>query len=142
MEAEYAKIQAMPPSSAERDGKLEFLRKKLEDYILYVAFDGDFRRRLAAVMETVFGPDGTYGVFVRSDTNVEDLPGFTGAGLNKTIPNVAGFENALAPIPRVWASPFSKRAFAWRPSHMDLPQHVYASVLLLRSAVCRRKNQV
>ena len=133
MEAEYAKIQAMPPGSAERDEKMEALRRQLEEYILNVEFDGDFQRRLAAAMETVFGPDGTYGVFVRSDTNVEDLPGFTGAGLNKTIPNVVGFENVLAAIPKVWASPFSKRAFAWRQSHMDLPQHVYASVLLLRS---------
>jgi hypothetical protein len=57
---------------------------------------------------------GSYGVFVRSDTNVEDLPGFTGAGLNKTIPNVVGFEKILAAIPKVWASPFSRRAFAWR----------------------------
>ena len=47
-------------------------------------------------MEPVFGPDGSYGVFVRSDTNVEDLPGFTGAGLNKTIPNAVGFENLMA----------------------------------------------
>lgn len=133
MKAEYAAIQAMPPGSLERDEKMETLRRQLEDYILNVEFDDDFRRRLAAAMETVFGPDGTYGVFVRSDTNVEDLPGFTGAGLNKTIPNVVGFENVLAAIPRVWASPFSKRAFAWRQSHMGLPQHVYASVLLLRS---------
>jgi hypothetical protein len=133
MEAEYAKMQAMPPGSAKRDEKMEALRRQLENYILNVKFDEDFQRRLAAAMETVFGADGTYGVFVRSDTNVEDLPGFTGAGLNKTIANVVGFENVLAAIPRVWASPFSKRAFAWRQSHMDLPQHVYASVLLLRS---------
>jgi len=133
MEAEYAKIQAMPPGSAKGDEKMEFLRKELEDYILNIEFDDYFRRRLAAAMDTVFGPDGTYGVFVRSDTNVEDLPGFTGAGLNRTIPNVVGLENVLAAIPRVWASPFSKRAFAWRQSHMDLPQHVYASVLLMRS---------
>jgi phosphoenolpyruvate synthase/pyruvate phosphate dikinase len=105
----------------------------LENYILNADPGDDFRQRLAAAMDTVFGPDGTYGVFVRSDTNVEDLPGFTGAGLNKTIPNVVGFENVLAAIPRVWASPFSKRAFAWRQSHMDHPQHVYSSVLLLRS---------
>ena len=133
MKAEYAKIQAMPPGSAKRDEKMESLRKELKDYILNVDFDDAFRRRLAAAMETVFGPDGSYGVFVRSDTNVEDLPGFTGAGLNKTIPNVVGFENVLAAIPKVWASPFSRRAFAWRQSHMDLPQHVYTSVLLLRS---------
>jgi hypothetical protein len=133
MEAEYAKIQTMSPGSAKRDEKMESLRKEIQDYMLNVDLDDAFRRRLAAAMEKVFGPDGTYGVFVRSDTNVEDLPGFTGAGLNKTIPNVVGFEKVLAAIPRVWASPFSKRAFAWRQSHMDLPQHVYASVLLLRS---------
>ena len=133
MEAEYEKIQAMAPGSAKRDKKMESLRQRLEDYILRIKFHDDFKRELAAAMEKVFGPDGTYGVFVRSDTNVEDLPGFTGAGLNKTIPNVVGIENVLAAIPKVWASPFSKRAFAWRQSHMDLPQHVYASVLLLRS---------
>jgi hypothetical protein len=133
MEAEYAAIQAMPPGSAKRAEKMESLRKQLESYILNADPGDDFRRRLSAAMEKVFGPDGTYGVFVRSDTNVEDLPGFTGAGLNKTIPNVVGFENVLAAIPRVWASPFSKRAFAWRQSHMDHPQHVYSSVLLLRS---------
>jgi hypothetical protein len=133
MEAEYAAIQAMPSGSAKRAEKMEFLRKRLENFILNADPGDDFRRRLAAAMDTVFGPDGTYGVFVRSDTNVEDLPGFTGAGLNKTIPNTVGFENLLAAIPRVWASPFSKRAFAWRQSHMDHPQHVYSSVLLLRS---------
>jgi hypothetical protein len=133
MEAEYAGIQAMQSGSANREKKIEALRRRLEDYLLNVKFHENFQRRLAADMEKIFGPDGTYGVFVRSDTNVEDLPGFTGAGLNKTIPNVVGFENILAAIPRVWASPFSKRAFAWRQSHMDQPQHVYASVLLMRS---------
>jgi Pyruvate phosphate dikinase, AMP/ATP-binding domain len=133
MEAEYAGIQALPSDSAKRQKKMELLRQKLEDYLLNINFHPNFRRSLAAAMEKVFGPDGTYGVFVRSDTNVEDLPGFTGAGLNKTIANVVGVDNVLAAIPRVWASPFSKRAFAWRQAHMDLPQHVYASILLLRS---------
>lgn len=133
MEAEYAKIRSLPAGSAKRLEKMEVIRKQLEDYLMNVRFHENFRRRLAATMETVFGPDGSYGVFVRSDTNVEDLPGFTGAGLNKTIPNVVGFENVVAAIPKVWASPFSKRAFAWRQSHMDLPQHVYASILLMRS---------
>jgi hypothetical protein len=132
MEAEYAKILSLSPGSS-RDKKMESLRQKIQNYLLNIDPGDDFRRRLAEAMEKVFGPDGTYGVFVRSDTNVEDLPGFTGAGLNKTIPNVVGFDNVLAAIPAVWASPFSKRAFAWRQSHMDSPQHVYASVLLLRS---------
>ena len=126
-------ILSMSPGSAGRNKKMESLRKKIQDYLLNVDPGDDFRRRLKAAMDKVFGPDGTYGVFVRSDTNVEDLPGFTGAGLNKTIPNVVGFDNVVAAIPRVWASQFSKRAFAWRQSHMDTPQHVYTSVLLLRS---------
>ncbi len=84
-------------------------------------------------MDENFGPDGTYGVFVRSDTNVEDLPGFTGAGLNLTVPNVVGFENVLQAINRVWASPFTERAYRWRQAYMQTPEHIYVSVLLLKS---------
>ena len=91
----------------------------------------EFRRQLQAAMQDTFGPDGSYGVFVRSDTNVEDLPGFTGAGLNLTVPHVVGFENIMAAIQRVWASPFSERAFRWRQAYMQAPEHVYASVLLM-----------
>jgi hypothetical protein len=72
-------------------------------------------------------------VFVRSDTNVEDLAGFTGAGLNLTLPNVVGFDSLLESITKVWASPFTGRAFAWRQSHMTRPEHVYTSILLLES---------
>ena len=36
--------------------------------------------------------------------------GFTGAGLNLTLPNVVGYENLLAGIADVWASPFTARA--------------------------------
>ena len=133
METEYDRIKALPAGSARRQKKMEILRAFLEKYLLNIKFHESFRQRFAEAMERVFGPDGTYGVFVRSDTNVEDLPGFTGAGLNQTIPNVVGIDNILAAIPKVWASPFSKRAFSWRQSHMDLPQHVYVSILLLRS---------
>ncbi len=70
---------------------------------------------------------------MRSDTNVEDLAGFTGAGLNLTVVNVVGFENVLEAINRVWASPFSERAYRWRQAYMENPEHIYASVLLLKS---------
>lgn len=84
-------------------------------------------------MQERFGPDGSYAVYVRSDTNVEDLPGFSGAGLNLTVPNVAGLDEVLAAILRVWASPFAERAFAWRQMRMEAPEHVYVSVLLQRA---------
>ena len=80
-----------------------------------------------------FGMDGTYGVFVRSDTNIEDLPGFTGAGLNLTVPNVVGFDETVAALRKVWASPYTERAYGWRQDLMDQPEHIYVSVLLHRS---------
>ena len=84
-------------------------------------------------MEQAFGSDGSYGVFVRSDTNVEDLPGFTGAGLNLTVANVVGFDAIKKAIVRVWASPFTARAYAWRQALMEQPEHVYPAVLLMLS---------
>ena len=84
-------------------------------------------------MAKEFGPDFKGGVFVRSDTNVEDLPGFTGAGLNLTLPNVVGFDRVVKAIAEVWASPYTARAFAWRQAHMKGPEHVYPAVLLLRT---------
>ncbi|NOR25047.1 MAG: hypothetical protein GQ542_11770 [Desulforhopalus sp.] len=133
MEREYEEIQALAGGSVKAEQRLEAVRSRVEAYLLQADFDENFRHQLRQAMAKVFGPDGTYGVFVRSDTNVEDLPGFTGAGLNKTIANVVGFDNILAAIPKVMASPFSQRAFTWRQTLMEQPQHVYASVLLMRS---------
>jgi hypothetical protein len=90
-------------------------------------------KEFLATVERNFGPDGSFGVFVRSDTNVEDLPGFTGAGINLTVPNVVGFDNLVAAMRRVWASPFTERSFGWRQGIMADPEHVYASVLLHKS---------
>jgi hypothetical protein len=91
------------------------------------------RAELASVMAAQLGPPETTAVFVRSDTNVEDLPKFTGAGLNKTIPNVVGLDAQLAAIPKVWASPFVPRAMAWRTRALKAPEEVYPSVLLMKS---------
>jgi hypothetical protein len=90
-------------------------------------------RAFLDAVEREFGPDGSFGVFVRSDTNVEDLPGFTGAGINLTVPNVVGFDNIVAAMRDVWASPFTERSFGWRQGIMADPEHVYASVLLHKS---------
>ena len=84
-------------------------------------------------MAKEFGADFRGGVFVRSDTNVEDLPGFTGAGLNLTLFNVVGLDNIVKGISQVWASPYTQRAWAWRQAHMKGPEHVYPAVLLLQT---------
>jgi hypothetical protein len=53
-------------------------------------------------------------VFVRSSTNAEDLPGFSGAGLYDTVPNVRGEAAVLEAIKRVWASVWNFAAYEER----------------------------
>jgi hypothetical protein len=134
MADEYARLavrRGLDPVGYAREVSafLAFVRQWLQS----AEFDPALRQQLFHAMFDTFGMPGTYGVFVRSDTNVEDLPGFTGAGLNDTVPNVVRFDDVIAAIQRVWASPFTERAHAWRQDLMDHPEHVYASVLLHRT---------
>ena len=94
---------------------------------------GPLKPALLRMMSEQFGPPGTYGVFIRSDTNVEDLPSFTGAGLSLTLPHVVGIDTQLEGIPKVWASVLSPRAIAWRSNLLKRPETIYASVLLMKS---------
>ena len=136
----YRRLEQLPGGSNERNEQTEQFRAALYQKILTLEPGNAFRTRLRDALQTAFGEDGTYGVFVRSDTNVEDLPGFTGAGLNLTVVNQVGVDNIIAAIPRVWASPFTARAFAWRQSHMELPEHVYPAVLLMRSVPAEKSG--
>ena len=43
---------------------------------------------------------------MRSDTNVEDLDNFNGAGLNLTIFNLKSLDDIYEGLKEVWASPF------------------------------------
>ncbi len=132
MRGRYAAIRSEPDSARQREATRAFLAE-LRQWIENADPGPEFREDLAKTMETTFGADGTYGVFVRSDTNVEDLPGFTGAGLNLTLPNVVGFTAVVDALGKVWASPFSERSYAWRQSLMDEPEYVFPGVVLLES---------
>ena len=129
----FRKLEAMPAGSREAAEYAEKLRAEIYTTILKTDPGPQFRAQLRAAMEKEFGADFRGGVFVRSDTNVEDLPGFTGAGLNLTVFNVVGFDNIVKAISEVWASPYEPRAWAWRQSHMRGPEHVYPAVLLLKT---------
>ena len=54
------------------------------------------------------------GLFVRSSTNAEDLPGFNGAGLYDTVPNVKGRDALAEAVKQVWASVWNLRAYEER----------------------------
>ena len=129
----YRAIEKLPAGSQQRHDRAEPFRAELYNLILQSRLDAQMQQRLRTAMEQAFGPLDNVGVFIRSDTNVEDLAGFTGAGLNLTLPNVVGFDKVVNGIADVWASPFTARAFAWRQSHMESPENVYPAVLLLQS---------
>ncbi len=130
MKERYAFIatQADDPVAQQRTVS-EFLAK-LRHWIENCDPGPEFRENLRVALEQNFGADGTFGVFIRSDTNVEDLPGFTGAGLNLTLPNVVGYENILEAIRRVWASPFEDRSYGWRQGNMVNPEYVFPAVVV------------
>ena len=54
------------------------------------------------------------GLFVRSSSNVEDLPNFNGAGLYDTVPNVKDDEKLLEAVKTVWASLWNFEAYEAR----------------------------
>jgi phosphoenolpyruvate synthase/pyruvate phosphate dikinase len=87
--------------------------------------------RLGLIVDPASG--ATSGLFVRSDTNVEDLENFNGAGLNLTLFNLRSLDEIYAGLKKVWASPFSYRSFSWRQTLIDQPLWVLPSVVLLES---------
>lgn len=90
--------------------------------------------RLRSMFREVLGGEmGQVPVFVRSDTNMEDLAEFTGAGLNLTVPNIVKEAEILQAIRNVWASPFSERSYRWRQKYLLNPEDVYVSVLVQKS---------
>ena len=139
MASQYALLRTIPDEAERRQAASAFLAR-LQKWIEDADPGAKFRETLRQQLEQTFGQDGSYSIYVRSDTNVEDLPGFTGAGLNLTVPNVSGFDNILHAISRVWASPFTERSYDWRQAHMDHPEQVYPSVLLMRSVPVQKSG--
>ena len=85
---------------------------------------------LDAIYKRVRVELGGKGVFVRSSSNSEDLPGFNGAGLYDTVGNVRG-KRALADALRyVWASLWNLRAVDEREAFGIDHKQVYMAVLV------------
>ncbi|MFQ5417628.1 MAG: PEP/pyruvate-binding domain-containing protein [Myxococcota bacterium] len=130
MQRQYDDIARLDDRAEEQQRKVKTFLATVRRWISTADPGPAFRDSLRAALEQKFGPDGTYGVFVRSDTNVEDLAGFTGAGLNLTVFNVVGYDNILAAIREVWASPFTDRAYGWRQGNMSDPAYVFPAVVI------------
>jgi hypothetical protein len=114
--------------------RLDVIRASLQETPLSPELEDSIRAELAR--QGLLRPDDpsqTVGLFVRSDTNVEDLDNFNGAGLNLTLFNRKSVEDVFAALKEVWASPFTYRSFSWRQTLIDEPLWVLPSVVLLES---------
>jgi hypothetical protein len=130
MRSAYGWAKNLPPEEGEALVLAELAH--LREAIASLPFPPGLEAEIDAGLATL-GKPGTFGVFVRSDTNVEDIKDFTGAGLNLTVPNQVRRDDILAAIRAVWASPFSERSYHWRQSLLANPEHVYPSVILHRT---------
>ncbi|WP_421568555.1 PEP/pyruvate-binding domain-containing protein [Stenotrophomonas sp. PD6] len=73
------------------------------------------------------------GVFVRSSSNSEDLPGFSGAGLYTTVPNVTRADAVAKAVQTVWASVYNFEAYEARTA-AGLGQDAVAMAVLVQVA--------
>lgn len=136
-QSQYAEL---PGAQGRRQNPLRALLAWMRHRVTTAPLPAELEQHLRQRLRKQFGADGAYGVFVRSDTNAEDLPGFNGAGLNRTVPNVVGEDAVLQAIRQVWASPFTERAFGWRERHLQNPTEVMVSVLLHRSVAVEKSG--
>ncbi|MFN0088628.1 MAG: PEP/pyruvate-binding domain-containing protein [Blastocatellia bacterium] len=100
---------------------------ELRDRIRKGALNPEFAR---AVLRQRRAQLGGAGVFVRSSTNSEDLPDFSGAGLYTSVPNVRDDSALLEAIKTVWASLWNFEAYEARESFGINHSAVYAAVLI------------
>ncbi len=106
----------------------------LREAIAKIPLKADFITELEEDFESILGKGlGDVPVFLRSDTNMEDLKDFTGAGLNLTKFNVVGKEAIISGIKEVWASPYTERSFKWRQKYLLNPENVFPSILVIPS---------
>lgn len=115
----------------------KFMLRELETFraaIKQIPLSNDFTTDLKESFANALGNKmGTVPVFLRSDTNMEDLKDFTGAGLNLTLFNVLEEDKILQGIRDVWASPYTERSYKWRQKYLLNPENVYPSILIIPS---------
>ncbi len=108
---------------AYRREKLVQLRQQIES----ADFDPELRK---LVLEKVAREYAGKGLFVRSSSNSEDLPNFSGAGLYTTVPNVRGEQELIDAIRKVWASLWNFEAYEARERAGVDHSKIFMAVLL------------
>jgi hypothetical protein len=108
---------------AYRREKLTALRATMQNG----EFDPELRKE---VLDKVAREYAGKGLFVRSSSNSEDLPKFSGAGLYSTVPNVRGDKELIEAIKTVWASLWNFEAYEFRERANVDHSKIFMAVLL------------
>ena len=119
--------------------ELAILRGYIEEMPLKESLVNNLESKFKSILGNKLGD---IPVFLRSDTNMEDLPQFTGAGLNLTLFNVLDRDKILKGIKQVWASPYTERSYQWRQQYLDNPEEVYPSILIIPSVNVDRSGVI
>ena len=108
---------------AYRRGRLETLRAHIQK----AEFAPELRKE---VLDRVAREFPGKGLFVRSSSNSEDLPNFSGAGLYTTVPNVRGDNEVIEAVKTVWASLWNFDAYEFRERANVDHSKIFMAVLL------------
>jgi len=106
-----------------RRQKLEELRNTIQNGKFDDKLGGEVVRKWKTQL-------GGRPVFVRSSSNSEDLPNFSGAGLYSSVPNVRESEKLLEAVKKVWASLWKFEAYEARVRNYVSQTDVYMSALI------------
>ncbi|MCA1589370.1 MAG: PEP/pyruvate-binding domain-containing protein [Acidobacteria bacterium] len=134
--ARFMKENALDTKIDEFTNDLEFVhnpsvrRKKLEEFRAQIQdgkFDPGLRRLIIGRWRTQLGGRP---VFVRSSSNSEDLPNFSGAGLYSSVANVRQADKLIEAVKKVWASLWKFEAYEARVRNYVSQKDVYMSALV------------
>lgn len=105
-------------------------RQKLEEFrerIRNGRFDPELRQQIVTRWKTQLAGKP---VFVRSSSNAEDLPDFSGAGLYSSVANVIDDDKLIEAVKKVWASTWNFQAYEARVRNYVSQPDVYMSALV------------
>lgn len=105
-------------------------RQKLEEFRRTIQsgnFDESLRKE---IIDKWKGQLGTKPVFIRSSSNSEDLPNFSGAGLYSSVANVVSEDALIDAVKKVWASLWNFEAYEARIRNYVSQSDVYMSALI------------
>ncbi|MEO8650118.1 MAG: PEP/pyruvate-binding domain-containing protein [Acidobacteriota bacterium] len=107
-----------------------FRREKLEEFrrsIQAGKFDAELRAEIVSQWKKqLLGKP----VFVRSSSNAEDLPKFSGAGLYSSVPNVIEENKLIEAVKKVWSSLWNFDGYEARVRNYVSQSDVYMSALV------------